>query len=213
MCGRWRRCQVEFYAQWAWLVPSWSQWNFCCSFQNQQDGSSAHSLFLLQNHSFLVFSGAHAHQLGIHTRSGFITKGGPDSFTFERARWVIFFFLANLDGMLQVCQRLLEFSLAEVWVKTAAIWSKLGCCFCRVSSSFTGKDQMHVQYYPSATPSAVCSLAVSITYSKILCIILSKRYLWVQSNLLFQKGSRLLAGSLQHLASLTQSLWSKWKVS
>lgn len=33
---------------------------------------------------------------------------------------------------------------------------------------------MHVQDYPSATPSAVCILVVSVTYLKILCIILSK---------------------------------------
>lgn len=137
VCGRWKRCQVEFYARWAWLVPSWSQWNFCHSFQNQQDGSSTHSLFLLLNHSFLIFSGTHAHQLGIHTRLGFITKGGPDSFKSEQTeegKVSNFFSLANLDGMLQVCQRLLEFSLAKVWVKTAAVWIELGCCFYRFSS-------------------------------------------------------------------------------
>lgn len=65
---------------------------------------------------------------------------------------------------------------------------------------------MHVQYYLSATPSAVDILAASDTYLKVLCIIPSKRSLSVQSNLLFQKGSCLLVESLQHLAGLTQSL-------
>lgn len=133
--GRWKRCQVEFYARWAWLLPSWSQWNFCHSFQNQQDSSSARSLFLLLNHRFLIFSGTRAHQFGIHTRLGFITTSSPDSFKFEQteenkvSHFFFFFLLANLDWMLQVCQRLLEFSLTKVWVKAAAVWNKQGCWF------------------------------------------------------------------------------------
>lgn len=40
--------------------------------------------------------------------------------------YFFFFCLANLDWMLQVWQRLLEFSLTKVRVKTAAVWIKLG---------------------------------------------------------------------------------------
>lgn len=215
--GRWKRCQVEFYARWAWLLPSWSQWNFCHSFQNQQDSSSARSLFLLLNHRFLIFSGTRAHQFGIHTRLGFITTSSPDSFKFEQTEenkvsHFFFFSLLILTGCCRFAKDYLSFPYLRCEWRLQQFETNRAVGFHWFYYSFTGKEQkISVENCFGDTFSAVCIyqrylLENTLYYPLQLSLL-------VQSNLLFQKGFQLLTESSQHLAGLVQSLWTEWKVS